>query len=317
MLYIKKKVGCMKFFSVEKSEICLKRRTVVNIFGIKLTFGKYLMRKLDDEYNPHPPVYLSIAAILKNEAPYIKEWIEYHKLVGVERFYLYNNESDDDVEKILEKYIKDGTVIYKYVKGKSMQIPVYSDAICKYKNETKWMAFIDLDEYLVPVEKDSIAEFLKDYENYPGVVVNWQPFDSNGHKKAPKGLVIENYTRRRRDELSDRCVKSIVNPREVKYIFNPHCFSYLKGKLAVNEAYEKQNNDATAVTKNLSINKIRLNHYHCKSQEEYAVKISKECADIARVRPYSEEAVNFKDENAVYDDTILRFLPKLKEKMKD
>lgn len=69
MLYIKKKVGCMKFFSVEKSEICLKRRTVVNIFGIKLTFGKYLMRKLDDEYTPHPPVYLSIAAILKMRHP--------------------------------------------------------------------------------------------------------------------------------------------------------------------------------------------------------------------------------------------------------
>jgi len=31
------------------------------------------------------PYTLAIAAIFKDEAPYLKEWIEYHKLVGVER----------------------------------------------------------------------------------------------------------------------------------------------------------------------------------------------------------------------------------------
>ena len=40
--------------------------------------------------------YLAVCAIYRNEAPYLREWIEFHRLVGVERFFLYNNESTDD-----------------------------------------------------------------------------------------------------------------------------------------------------------------------------------------------------------------------------
>ena len=39
--------------------------------------------------------YFSICAIFKDESLSIKEWIEYHKLIGVEHFYLYNNNSTD------------------------------------------------------------------------------------------------------------------------------------------------------------------------------------------------------------------------------
>ena len=40
---------------------------------------------------------LTIAAVFQNEAPYLKEWIEFHKLVGVEHFLLVDNESTDHV----------------------------------------------------------------------------------------------------------------------------------------------------------------------------------------------------------------------------
>ncbi|GMO23401.1 MAG: hypothetical protein Ta2B_02600 [Termitinemataceae bacterium] len=40
---------------------------------------------------------LSIVAIVKNEASYIKEWIEYHRLVGVDRFYIYDDNSTDNL----------------------------------------------------------------------------------------------------------------------------------------------------------------------------------------------------------------------------
>ena len=34
--------------------------------------------------------YLSICAVYRDEGPYLREWIEFHRLVGVERFYLYD-----------------------------------------------------------------------------------------------------------------------------------------------------------------------------------------------------------------------------------
>ena len=41
------------------------------------------------------PYELAIVAIFKDEAPYLREWLDYHLLAGVEHFYLYSNESSD------------------------------------------------------------------------------------------------------------------------------------------------------------------------------------------------------------------------------
>ena len=53
---------------------------------------------------------LSICAIFQNEAPYLKEWLDYHLHVVVEHFWLYNNESQDDFRPILQPYIDAGIV---------------------------------------------------------------------------------------------------------------------------------------------------------------------------------------------------------------
>ena len=55
--------------------------------------------------------YLSICAIYRDEAPYLREWIEFHRLVGVERFFLYNNGSEDDHLEVLAPYVEDGIVV--------------------------------------------------------------------------------------------------------------------------------------------------------------------------------------------------------------
>ena len=44
--------------------------------------------------------FMSIACIIKNEGPYLREWLEYHKLIGVEHFYVYDNESSDNTKEL-------------------------------------------------------------------------------------------------------------------------------------------------------------------------------------------------------------------------
>ena len=36
---------------------------------------------------------LAVVAIMKGEEPYVKKWIDYHILAGVDYFYIYNNDS--------------------------------------------------------------------------------------------------------------------------------------------------------------------------------------------------------------------------------
>lgn len=246
-------------------------------------------------------VEISIVAIYKNE-PDIIEWIEYHKLLGVDRFYLYDNESTDSSREKLQPYINEGTVVYHYIAGKSQQIPVYRDAIYRYKNQTKWLAIIDLDEYILPIEKDNLKDLMKDYEQYPALGINWLVFDSNGFINRPDKLVIEAYTRidKRINIRENRHIKSIVNPREVKYIFNPHFCIYKGHKVAVNEnflkigKYNNINNVKNAFTPKVSIKKIRINHYHTKSYEDYCKKVGLGFADSQLKRDFKPKRLNFR-----------------------
>ena len=52
--------------------------------------------------------YLSICAIYRWEGPYLREWVAFHKLMGIERIYLYNNRSEDDGHReALAPYVDD------------------------------------------------------------------------------------------------------------------------------------------------------------------------------------------------------------------
>jgi len=62
--------------------------------------------------------YLSVVALVKNEAEYIGEWLEYHLLQGVEKFYIYDNESTDKLQAVLKPYIEAGIVECIYYPGK-------------------------------------------------------------------------------------------------------------------------------------------------------------------------------------------------------
>lgn len=136
---------------------------------------------------------LSICAIFKNEAKYLTEWIEYHRLVGVDHFYLYNIASRDSFQQILRPYINEGLVTLMnwpeatsmqegnqaYMWALSTQIPAYENAAnFKAKPETKWLVFLDIDEFLVCPKGSTISELLKKYEDYPGISLSFDFFDA-------------------------------------------------------------------------------------------------------------------------------------------
>ncbi len=60
-----------------------------------------------------PKHYVSICAIFRDEAPFLEEWIEYHRMIGVEHFYLYNHLSADHYYEVLRPYIQEGIVELK------------------------------------------------------------------------------------------------------------------------------------------------------------------------------------------------------------
>ena len=52
--------------------------------------------------------YLCVAAIVKNEGDYLAEWVEFHHMLGVEKFLIYDNGSTDNINSVLQPYINEG-----------------------------------------------------------------------------------------------------------------------------------------------------------------------------------------------------------------
>jgi len=107
-------------------------------------------------------VYLSVCAIIKNEGPYLKEWIEFHRLVGVERFYLYDNESDDETSEVLGPYIDKGIVQLtpwpRFIGYSDPQHMAYAHCMRATFGKTFWLALIDADEFLFAPKGGALSQ---------------------------------------------------------------------------------------------------------------------------------------------------------------
>jgi hypothetical protein len=256
--------------------------------------------------------YLSIGAIYRNEAPYLREWIEFHRLVGVERFFLYNNESTDDHLDVLRPYIADGTVVLEDFPGFPPQLPCYNHCVETRRHDARWIAFIDVDEFLFSPTWRPVPDVLRGFEEHPGVAVNCVQFGTSGHLTPPPGLMIENYTRRLGLERPrSKIVKTIVDPeRTVSVGTNAHYFIYRDGATAVDERRRPIRSEAS---ESPSIELLRINHYFTRSQQERERKLAAPRVDNGQ--PKRRENVERRDRNlnAVPDDTILACAPALRE----
>ena len=93
---------------------------------------------------------LAIVAILKCEGSYLKEWLDYHLLAGVEHFYLYDNDSPDNQREVAAPYVKVGLVDYIPAPGRFMLMQTFNDAVKRFKFFNRYIAFLDGDEFIFP-----------------------------------------------------------------------------------------------------------------------------------------------------------------------
>ncbi|WP_068471350.1 glycosyltransferase family 92 protein [Candidatus Protochlamydia phocaeensis] len=271
-----------------------------------------------------PQYELVICALFHNEAFFLKEWIEFHKLQGVQHFYLYNNLSTDNYLEILTPYIEAGEVDLidwpvetsnqkDYMNN--LQLPVYQHALALVKHKAKWAAFLDLDEFLFPVKHAHLCELLEDYADYAGLAVNWQVYGTSWlDALPPDGLIIENLILKSDERWEmNRIVKLIVQPAYVECIPNPHFFIYKDGCFAVNTS--KIPLEPGLIGHPVVIDTVRINHYwfgpyewflknKLPRRQKWGMDLSKETWDglIQSCNQYKDEA-------------IVRFVPQLKERL--
>lgn len=310
----------IKMSNLQRKYLCFKANIIGALSKLKsITNGNTIsiLKQVTDNRTKFSN-QLSVVAIVKNEASYIQEWIEFHKLVGVTKFYLYDNESEDALEDVLTPYLLDGTVELHTIVGKGKQLEAYEKAIQIAKNETRWLAILDIDEFLLPLSNNHIIDILNEGRK-SAMLIGWMVYGSNGFLKRPEGLVTKNYRKHATDDyIAD--YKSIVNPRKVIRIKNPH-FVQVLGKITDENGKKIYQYPYTDSLQALPASKkrVRINHYYSKSLEEFEMKSRRGYADssLGDARLARNMAVfRDHDQNVVEDNAIDEYIPKLTAALK-
>jgi hypothetical protein len=258
-------------------------------------------------YLRKPPVKLAICAIFRDEARYLEEWIAFHRLVGVERFYLYDNRSTDDWRGALAPELAEGVVEVIDWPREPGQMSAYADCLARHRTDTRWIAFIDIDEFLFSSTGRSLPDVLQGFRTWPGVAVCSRYFGIGGWDEPPDGLVTESYLMRAPDDFKpNTLVKSIVFPRMTARPTDiPHHFVYHYSRSAAGEdGRPAPHGDRIPPTVDL----LRINHYYTRSRAEYEAK-------LAAPSGFGDRAANLRTADPrlppdeVRDETILRWVP--------
>lgn len=252
--------------------------------------------------------FASICAIARDEDKDIKEWLDYHLMIGFEHFLIFDNNSLIPLKQTLKEFIAAGLVtVEDFPMRNAQQLSAYMSALKYWGSNTRWLAFIDIDEFIVPMQKTNICDFLDSYNQYAGIGANWAMFGANGHIHRPAGGIIENYT---------SClglnphIKSILQPSLTNLAKSAHHFTYKSGYFCVNE-------DSIPIKSFCSYpigEKIRINHYYYKSRDDFKEKIRRGLATQMKngKQRSMHDFYSHLDKPTFPDRQILRFQDKMK-----
>jgi O-antigen biosynthesis protein len=250
---------------------------------------------------------IAVCAAFKDERADLVEWVAYHRAIGVTHFVLYDNESSDGgASALLASSFKNYVTVIPMT-GRPVQQPAFKHFIDFYARRWDWVAFIDIDEFIHPIDTDSLRDLLSRYDEFSAVLLHWLTFGPNGHEKRPNGLVINNYTQRlpKRDAVN-RHVKSLVRTADLAGVLvTAHVFE-TTGPVC-NSRAEPVSREP--IQQSVCHDVICINHYYTKSREDWELKLRRGRPDVPELRADPEYALfcHYARESIVTDKRITRF----------
>ena len=257
-----------------------------------------------------------LCCIGRRENDYIREFVEYNKVLGFTNICLYDNNYDgeEDFYDVIGDYISDGYVILKdYRNRKVCQLDAYNECYETYGKEYDWIAFFDIDEFMFVNCNKTIGEYLArpEFNEYDMIHINWLLFGDGGQTKSDgRGLL-------------QRIVQPLNINHSTLYNFpdNFHCKSIIRGSLTEvkwgSTSHTPINGikccnsyglpcDGNSPFTPYDYRNAGLRHFTTKTAEEYADKVKKGFPDA---NPTTKEKMVkiFFDRNEVTAEKIAIF----------
>ena len=224
---------------------------------------------------------LAIVIIARNEAFRIGDWLSFHAIAGASHIILYDNGSTDETATIARSFTGCPVTVIPWQFESSeaktgmiipRQILSYVHAICNFGAGFKKMAFIDADEFLVPVDAPDLPTALAQV-SFPNISLPWTMFGHSGHEQPPEDALVFAFTQRAREAAGPLLnFKCIVDPCEVSQVSTHKFRTRQDGDLTRNTLGQTARNSqrtGSFVTTEV----IQLNHYYLMSRHDMLLKL--------------------------------------------
>ncbi|CAM6039258.1 unnamed protein product [Sphagnum compactum] len=98
--------------------------------------------------------------MIQNGAKFLREWVLYHSHLGVEKFFLYDNNSDDELEEVVATLSSFNVTRQAWPWVKTQEAG-FSHCALQAQSQCTWMLYTDIDEFLFPGYKRSSPSILE------------------------------------------------------------------------------------------------------------------------------------------------------------
>lgn len=139
-----------------------------------------------------------IVACMKNEAPYIVEWIAYHRAIGIDGFLIYTNDCDDSTYAVLDRLQAMGILQHRRNENWTGNSP-QQDALNKAMVEpivqnAAWIAHIDVDEFInIRAGNGTLDDLFAAVPDATNIAMTWRLFGHNGISDINDRFVIDQF----------------------------------------------------------------------------------------------------------------------------
>lgn len=284
--------------------------------------------------------------VVRNEAPYLLEWVAFHRLIGFDTVVIYSNNCTDRTDQLCADLAAEGLVEHHICDPQGASAQGHAAWLFRRSGRAKegdWVFFCDPDEFLnIKFGAHRLDDLIRRMGAAKGVMVPWRLFGDAGHL---------HYTGRSIDPIYSRAAP-VANPnnRVVKTLFRygpdvefmgihvpkmrPDYWMggapFLSPRLApvdpARPAYDRWREQGQIVTcdhADTSYDDIQLNHYFLRSRASFALKnlrgsggTSAARSDVDRDR-YSAEKYEKSNHNEVEDHSILIWQSQLDTTLKN
>jgi hypothetical protein len=277
--------------------------------------------------SPHGQV--TAVSMMKDEGPFVIEWVAHHLAVGFTDLVVYTNDCSDGTDDMLIRLEELGLAHHRrnvIPEGLRPQPSALNYAQAEpVVGQSDWVMVFDADEFVSIRYGDGTLDDLisaAKVEGASGVVVTWRIFGSGGVVDWSRAPVTEQYLMAAPVTWNkgwgvktlftfdpDHWKLGIHRPKmKTKWIKTefPDQVKWLNGAGKVMEDYFKFRG-WRSITRTVGYDWVQLNHYAVKSVDSYAIRKMRGNVNFKKDK-YNSDYWALQDRNEVRDDTMLRYV---------